>query len=40
MTEWLDKLKVRTIENLPFSVDWITSVNTPDELQTLLGRAG
>ncbi len=40
MTEWLGQLKVRTIEELPFSVDWITAVNTPDELQTLLGRAG
>jgi len=40
MTEWLEKFNVRALETLPFSEDWITSVNTPDELQALLGRAG
>lgn len=40
MTDWLGQLKIRTIEELPFPADWIRSVNTPDELQALLGRAG
>lgn len=40
ITEWLTKFNTRNLETLPFSADWITAVNTPDELQALLGRAG
>lgn len=38
MSDWIAHLKIQKVENLPFPADWITSVNTPNELQALLAR--
>lgn len=38
MSDWIGHLKVQRLETLPFPAEWITSVNTPGELQALLKR--
>lgn len=40
MSDWIAHLNVQRVEELPFPAEWITSVNTPSELQALLRRDG